>query len=98
MDAPKVKVALGRHVGNVGRDLPLLAQLPDHRRGRRVVDGDQHHVGRVEVRGFEEPVDVGHLVLRDTECDFVVETRPRADDGDVGVGVETGEDSTGGDL
>ena len=41
MDAAKVEVALGRHVGNIGCYPPLLAQLVYLRRGFRVVDGRQ---------------------------------------------------------
>ena len=98
MDAAEVEVALWRYISNVGRDLPLLAQLPDDRRGCRIVDGDQHHVGSVQVGGLEVSVDVGHLVLRDTEGDFIVESRLRTDDGDAGIGVEAVEDTTSSDL
>ena len=37
-------------------------------------------------------------MLRDTERNFIIESRPWADDCDVGIGVEASEDATGGDL
>ena len=98
MDAAKVKVALRRHIGDVCRDPPLLAQLPDDRRGRRIVDGDQHHIGSIEVGRLEDAVDMGDLVLRDAVCDLFVEAGSGTYDGDVGVGIEAVEDAAGGDL
>lgn len=85
--APKVKVALWWHVGNVGGDLPLLAQLPDCRRSRRVVNGDEDHLGAIEIARFEEPVGVCDLVLGFAELDFLVEAGGGAYDVDVGVGI-----------
>ena len=98
MHAAKVEVALGRHVGDVGGDAPLLAQLVDLRRGRRVVDGREHQVGVVEIAWLEGAVDVGHLLLCDAVGDFIVEAGTRRDDGDFGVGVEDVVDAAGCDL
>lgn len=89
MHAAKVKIAFRRDVGDVGGDPALLAELPDHGRGGRVVDGHEHHgegcVG--EVRGVEGPVDVGYLFLGDAVGYFGVETRVRAHHGDERVGI-----------
>lgn len=96
--APKVKVALGGHVGDVGGDAALLAELPDCGGGGGVVDCDEDHGGVVEVRGLEVAGDVLDLAFRHAESDFGVEACGGADDGYVGVGVEAVEDATRGDL
>jgi hypothetical protein len=41
---------------------------------------------------------VCHLLLGDAEGDLVVEPGGRADDGDLGVGIEAVEDAAGRDL
>lgn len=99
MDAAKVEIALGGHVGNVGGDTTLLAQLPDDGRGVRVVDGHEDHAHAVvEVRGLKEAVDVGDLVLGHAVGDFRVQACGGADNCHLGVGIEAVEDAAGGDL
>lgn len=98
MHAAKIEVALGRHVGDVGRDVALLAQRPDARRGGRVVDRGQHHVCAVQVARLEGSVHVLHLALRHAVRYFAVQTRAWTHDGHFGVGVEDVQDSACGDL
>jgi len=98
MDTAKIEVALGRHVGNVGWDPLLLAQFPYLAGSLRVVDGGKNHVGAVEICGIEVPIDVGHLLLGDSMGNFGVQSGGRADDRDVGIGVETVQNPAGGDL
>ena len=98
VDAAKVKVALGGHVGDVCGDAALLAQLVDLRRGVRVVDGRQHHVDAVEVRGLELAVDMVDLALLDAVGDLFVEAVAGRHDGDVGVGIEDVDDASGRNL
>lgn len=98
MHAPKVKVALGGHVGDVGGDAALLAELPDLGGGGGVVDSDEDHGGVVEVRGLEVAGGVLDLAFRDAVEDLGVEARGGADDGYEGVGVEAVEDAAGRDL
>lgn len=98
MDAAKVEVALVRYVGDVGRYVPVLAQLPYDGGGCWVVDGDQHHGGSVEVGGLEQAVAVLDLSLGDAEAHLVIQTGIRADDGDSGIGIEAVEDASGGNL
>lgn len=100
MHAPKVKVAFGRNIGDVGRDALLLAQLPDLRRSVGVVDRREDHGngGVVEIFGLEFAIEVFDLVVGYTMCDFGVEAVARTDDGDFGVGVEKVENAAGGNL
>lgn len=93
--AAKVKIALGRHVGDVGGDALLLAQLPDGRRDVRLVDGRQHHGDTriVQVRGLEALVEVLDLLLVDAVGDFVVQAFARAEKGHFCVGVEEVQDA-----
>lgn len=98
MNTAKVEVALGGHVGNVGGDFALLAQLPDNGRCIGIVDGDQHHVGSVEILGLENSIDVDDLFLGNAEGYFIIETGLGADDDDFGVGIEAVEDPACGDL
>ena len=96
--AAKVEVALGGDVGDVGGDAPLLAQFPNHGRRGRVVDGHQHHVGAIEVRGDKVAVDVGNLLLGDPVRYLRVEASGRGNDRYVSVGIEAVEDTACGDL
>ena len=98
MHAPKVEIALGRHIGDVGGDLALLAELPYLRRRLGVVHGGHDHVRAIEVGGLEFPVDVLHLALGNAVGYFGVEAVAWGDDGHFGVGVEDVEDAACGDL
>jgi hypothetical protein len=98
VNAAKVKVTLGRYVGDVGGDPSLLAQLPDDSRCGGIVDGYQHHLGSIEVLGFEQAVDMCDLALADSVGDFVVEAGLGANDNYLCIGIEAVEDATGGDL
>lgn len=98
MNAAEVKIALRWHVGNICRDLSLLAELPYGGRGSRIVDGYQDHLGTVEVGGFEDSVDVCDLALSDAVGHLIIETGRGTYDMDIGIGVETVEDAARSDL
>lgn len=92
MHAPKVEVALRRHIGNVGGYPLLLAQLPHLCGGFGVVNGAQDHVRVVEVCRLEVSVDVRDLAFGDSKGDLIVQTGGRADDYHFCIGVEGMED------
>jgi hypothetical protein len=96
--AAKIKVTLWRDVGDVGCYPPLLAQLPDLRRGLRVVDGGQDHVDAIEVGGLELAVDIVDLLLLNSVGDLGIQAFARRDDSDFGVGIEHVHDAASGDL
>jgi hypothetical protein len=96
--AAKVEVALGRHVGDVGRYAPLLAELVYLGRGGRVVDGAEHHVDVVEVGGLKGARDVGDLGEGGAVGDFGIEAVAGTYYCDFGVGIEDVEDASCGYL
>lgn len=98
MDATKIEIAFRRHVGNIGRDLSLLAKLPDDSRGGRIIDCDQDHTGSIQIFGLEYSIDMRDLTFANSEGDFRVQARLGAHDSDIGVGVEAVEDPTSGNL
>lgn len=93
MYASKVEVTLRGYVGDVGRYPLLLAELVYLGGGLRVVYGCQHHVGAIEMMGFELAVDMVDLFLFYPISYLVVEALSWADDRDVGVGVEDIDDA-----
>jgi hypothetical protein len=98
MHTAEVEVALGRHVGNVGRYPLLVTQLVDLGRGFGVVDGRQDHVDSFEIRRFEFAVHQLDLLLGDAVGHLVVQPGPGRDDGDFCVGVEHVHDAPGSNL
>ena len=98
MYAPEVEITLWGHVGNVGGDLLLFAKLPDYCRGSRIIDSHKDHLCALKVLGLKDSVDVGHLFFRNTMENLRVEARGRANDGDIGIGIETVQNTTGSDL
>lgn len=100
MNAAKVEVALGRHIGDVGRDAARLAQLVDIGGGDGIVDcGEDHGDGRVvKVAGDKLAVDVDYLGALDAVCYFGIETVAGRDDGYQCVSVEAIEDAACCDL
>lgn len=98
VDTAKVKVAFWWYIGNVGRHFTFLAQFPDDGRGSWVVNGNKNHGCAIQVGGFEETIDVGNLGLFNTVGYFGIEARGRADNGDIGIGIEAVEDPARGNL
>lgn len=98
MDAAKVKVAFWWHIRDVGGNLLLLAQLPDHRGRIWVVNGHHDHVCIIEIGRFEDSVDVCDLLLGNAMGDFFIQARSRTHDSNVGVGIEAVEDAASGNL
>ena len=101
MHGAEIEVAFRGHVGDVGGDPPVFAQVPDLGGGGGVVDGGQHHGpgGRVvEVGGLEEPVDVGDLLGGDAVAHFGVEAGGGRYHRYFGVGIQEVQDTTCGYL
>lgn len=74
VDTAKVEVAFRWDICDVCWDPSLLAQLPDLRRGFRVVNGAEHHVGIVQVAWLEGTVDIRHLLLGDSKGHLLVQS------------------------
>jgi hypothetical protein len=64
----EIEVALGWHIGDVGRDTAFFAELPDLGRSRGVINGYQHHLGSMKIGRLKAPVHEGDLSLCHTIC------------------------------
>jgi hypothetical protein len=98
MDATKVEVALRWYVGNIRWYLSLLAKFPDGGRSCWVVHRYEDHVCAIEIRRFEDAIDVGDLVLGDAMSHFVIEAARRTHNVYNGISIEAVENAPSRDL
>lgn len=91
MDAAKVEIALGRHVGDVGRHFQFLAVFPYPSRCLGVIDGGEDH--RKLLLGFEidrkeNPIHMFDLPLVYPIRHLFIEALTRAHHCDFGISIE----------